>query len=155
MINDQEKIKIMQHFIDGGKIESREKYNGGEWNENYMPSWNWYGIEYRIKEEYTAEQKKVMDHFKNGGTIESRLLESEDVRWYIVNMPSWNWKTYDYRIKPEEKKKEKLYLFGYKIIGFNNFFIAKKLYSSKKDFICDRTNGHQITEIVTIKEVEN
>ena len=48
--NLQEKIKVMQHFADGGDIEIKA-YGVEEWIVDSDPQWNWVTCEYRIKEE--------------------------------------------------------------------------------------------------------
>jgi hypothetical protein len=45
----QERIKIMQHYADGGEIEETFK-NEGVWYYREEPRWNWADHDYRIKE---------------------------------------------------------------------------------------------------------
>ena len=42
------KIKVMQAFEDGKKIQSSY---GGKWEDNCDPRWDWPKVEYRIKPE--------------------------------------------------------------------------------------------------------
>lgn len=48
MLSDEEKIKVMQHFVNGGEIEYK-KSNSLEWKLCTSPSWNWVVSNYRIK----------------------------------------------------------------------------------------------------------
>lgn len=45
-----EKIKVMQHFANGGEVEFYSKAVG-EWRIATTPVWNWTCFDYRIKEE--------------------------------------------------------------------------------------------------------
>ena len=48
----KEMIEVMQHFDNGGKVESR--YISDEksrWNLISTPTWDWFDYEYRIKEQ--------------------------------------------------------------------------------------------------------
>lgn len=49
-----EKIKVMQHYADGGEVE---KYltDRNDWYKTDHPSWNWSGNTYRIKPEPTPQ----------------------------------------------------------------------------------------------------
>ena len=49
-MNHQDKINIMQAFVDGRAIQSRKK-NEGDWGDNCDPNWNWDKAEFRIKPE--------------------------------------------------------------------------------------------------------
>ncbi len=50
-MNTKEKIKVMQHFEDGGKIQktSRNKDNWNDWEFVHAPAWSWNMWTYRIK----------------------------------------------------------------------------------------------------------
>lgn len=48
MKTNKEKIKVMQAFEDGEKIEEKENYCNS-WYEVLAPSWNWDDCDYRIK----------------------------------------------------------------------------------------------------------
>lgn len=53
MKTTKEKIKVMQHWADGGDIEWCHR-SGERWatipNSGIDPNWNWTDINYRIKE---------------------------------------------------------------------------------------------------------
>lgn len=51
-------IKIMQHYVDGGEIEFKEKSDDDTTWRLSCPSWDWETYEYRIKEE---KQKIVIE----------------------------------------------------------------------------------------------
>ena len=50
MITTKEKIKVMQAFEDGKKIEGKPK-GKDDWTICDYPSWNWQSCEFRIKKE--------------------------------------------------------------------------------------------------------
>ena len=53
-ISLEEKIKVMQHFSTGGKVESKRKSEEEErWEDNTLPRWNWDYMHYRIKPKTT------------------------------------------------------------------------------------------------------
>jgi hypothetical protein len=64
-MNIQEQIRVMQHFADGGKIESRCNLNKN--NEAWVlcahPVWNWNTFSYRIKKEPVVFYR---NQFKDG-----------------------------------------------------------------------------------------
>ena len=62
------KIKVMQHFENGGKVESVNRLNGGTWKQNNDPAWNWDFNQYRIKEE--PKTIKVDWWLSNDGSIQ-------------------------------------------------------------------------------------
>lgn len=45
----QEKIKVMEHYANGGEIETTYN-NGTSWVTVENPAWNWVTCDYRIKE---------------------------------------------------------------------------------------------------------
>ena len=45
-MTDQEKIAVMQAYIDGASIECR--YDKGDWQDIEPPLWNWGLAEYRV-----------------------------------------------------------------------------------------------------------
>lgn len=49
MKTTQEKIEIMQSFVDGKKLEWRSSMFP-EWQETENPSWEWNSLDYRIKQ---------------------------------------------------------------------------------------------------------
>lgn len=44
----EDKIKVMQAYIDGRPIEYRNKSTDSWWSAPKIPSWNWYEYDYRI-----------------------------------------------------------------------------------------------------------
>ena len=47
-MNTEDKIKVMQAFLEGEEIEARVGYE--DWWTIADPTWNWASMEYRIKE---------------------------------------------------------------------------------------------------------
>lgn len=47
-MNTEDKIKVMQAFLEGEEIEARA--GESDWHHIEDPSWNWASMEYRIKE---------------------------------------------------------------------------------------------------------
>lgn len=43
----KDKIKVMQHFAEGGRIESKDRTDGG-WLNVISPGWDWHHYKYRI-----------------------------------------------------------------------------------------------------------
>ena len=48
----KDKIKVMQHFAEGGKVEC---YSDGKWRKTDEPSWNWKAYDYRIAQPKTKQ----------------------------------------------------------------------------------------------------
>lgn len=76
-MNTKEKIAVMQHYADGGKVEV---YNGHlSWEEAHDVIWNWLGCIYRIKpiksqagiarEEAVEEMSSVISTAVKGATV--------------------------------------------------------------------------------------
>lgn len=53
-----EKIKVMQHFADGGEVEYMTSFSEG-WKLNKSPDWNWFRCDYRIKPESLEDRIKA------------------------------------------------------------------------------------------------
>lgn len=54
----KEKIKVMQHFEDGGEVLYRVKNDGYDcWNKCVNPLWDWYEFEYKIKIEKVVVER--------------------------------------------------------------------------------------------------
>jgi len=53
----QEKITIMQAFVDGKQVECCQATIEKNWTRVFTPSWNWEVYDYRIKE--NMEQKAL------------------------------------------------------------------------------------------------
>ena len=61
-ISLEEKIKVMQHFSTGGKVESKRKSEEEErWEDNTLPRWNWDYMHYRIKPKTTYRYLNIYD----------------------------------------------------------------------------------------------
>lgn len=50
-ITTKEKIEVMQHFANGGKVECIERFSNGKWFTCDSPIWDWPAHDYRIKKE--------------------------------------------------------------------------------------------------------
>lgn len=61
----EEKIAVMQAYVDGKEIESC--VTGGEWEVNKYPAWTWGTCEYRVKQ--LPEFKIDRDKFNRISTI--------------------------------------------------------------------------------------
>ena len=68
----REQIKVMQHFANGDKIETRAFHNI-DWPGVDFPKWDWSMKDYRIK-----EQKKTI-------TIEKWLVQFDDEEYRIMH----------------------------------------------------------------------
>lgn len=57
MTDLNDKIKVMQHYARGGRVEERYIENGhnGIWMGAYKPNFNWVAFDYRIKEQSSDE----------------------------------------------------------------------------------------------------
>ena len=68
------KIKIMEHFMNGGEVECVET-GLNDWKIANNPSWNWYDYKYRIKEQ---KQKVTIEKWLMQSTIdkEYRIIET-------------------------------------------------------------------------------
>lgn len=70
------KIKVMQHYKDGGAIEYCPR--NGAWVDYYSPippCWNWEDVDYRIKEEPKA---KTLYFYENPrGIVETFSVEAD------------------------------------------------------------------------------
>lgn len=44
----EEQIKVMQHYANGGEVET---LISNEWKTVFMPGWNWNDCDFRIKEQ--------------------------------------------------------------------------------------------------------
>ncbi len=73
-------IKIMTHYLNGGKIEIKSK-NSNDWYELFTPSWYWDTFDYRIKEQ---KQKVTIEKWliKDVNSNEHRIIESSNVDKY-------------------------------------------------------------------------
>lgn len=90
----EDKIKVMQAYLDGKKIESRSIPNG-EWSEFFLePNWNWEELEYRVSEipdsidwTHVAPQYKFMARENNGETY----LFANEPHIYTSSVSGGHW----------------------------------------------------------------
>ena len=70
----KEKIKVMDHFGNGGEVEYTET-GFNKWRIANDPSWNWYDYKYRIKE---PKQKVTIEKWLMQSTIDNeyRIFET-------------------------------------------------------------------------------
>ena len=54
----KDKIKVMQHFAEGGKVEC---YSDGAWRKTDAPIWNWKAYNYRIAQPKTKQPLTAAD----------------------------------------------------------------------------------------------
>ncbi len=85
----EEKIKVMQHFENGGEVEWTFE-DGDEWVKA-TPQWNWVDFDYRIYEKF-RELKRA---YSEGAIIEVNDIFSV---WKVLSKPRWELGT-SYRIK--------------------------------------------------------
>ena len=76
----KEMIKVMQHFANGGEIESSTKHKQ-RWICADLPCWDWNEFDYRIKEQ---KQKVTIEKWliKDVNSSEHFIIESSDVDKY-------------------------------------------------------------------------
>ena len=67
----QEQIEVMQHFANGGEIETTS-FDSIYWVEVKFPEWDWSNQDYRIK-----EQKKTV-------IIEQWLMKAGDKKSFFI-----------------------------------------------------------------------
>lgn len=78
MRTTEEKIKVMQAFLNGEKIQVYDKHNE-KWVDAYTPSWNWESRDYRIKaaDEYepfeTASEFLESHQIHENGRVKDRF----------------------------------------------------------------------------------
>ena len=76
----QDKINIMQSYIDGKVIEYKPKNSAGNtWGFTLNPCWNFDEYEYRVKPE-----EKIIQFVKttNGGIVNVHAIEFQDLNEY-------------------------------------------------------------------------
>ena len=74
----KDKIKVMQHFAEGGKVEC---YSDGKWRKTDEPSWNWKAYNYRIAQPKTKQPLTAAD-FPPGTVIREKACPND---WRQVN----------------------------------------------------------------------
>ena len=71
-----EKIKVVQHFKDGGEVEFNPRSSDSTlWIKTSFPNWNWVDFNFRIKE---PEEKITIEKWLMQSTIdkEYRIIET-------------------------------------------------------------------------------
>ena len=70
----KEMIKVMQHYENGGEVESSFK-GEDDWKIDSHPTWNWYYFDYKIVE---PKQKLTIEKWLMQSTIdkEYRVIET-------------------------------------------------------------------------------
>lgn len=83
----QEQIEVMQHFVNGGKIETKAFHNS-DWIGVDFPKWDWSIQDYRIK-----EQKKniTIEKWLLKTYSESRydIAETSNITDYVMGCIGW------------------------------------------------------------------
>ena len=86
----QDKIKVMQHFADGGKIEFRRLNSPewGLWGLTEDPMWDWSNYNYRIKQEQ-PKTKEVFEWYYRffNSTVpctSNKLMTEREAREYFT-----------------------------------------------------------------------
>jgi hypothetical protein len=92
----ENKIEVMQHFLNGGEIEFA-LIGGTNWSKASMPIWDWSKFVYRIKEEEVkypiyAKRKNVQGIFIVKFTAEKTGEVIEDTSGeYSIGCSATNW----------------------------------------------------------------
>ena len=68
----KEQIEVMQHFLNGGDIETKLK-SDKVWFYASSPTWDWYSNDYRIKEK--QKDKIVIEKWLFKDTINNEYFE--------------------------------------------------------------------------------
>lgn len=77
----EEKIKVMQHFANGGEVESSDK-DKGNWTNIKEPVWNWNYFDYRIKEgKKTVTMEKWLCKYRGDNHFFVVEVSNIDVGW--------------------------------------------------------------------------
>jgi hypothetical protein len=107
----ENKIKVMQAFVEGKSIVCSPQNNGlalpSRWRPfkpSGEPEWNWTDYDYRVdpqnRESFTEESIKVMQEFLQGKRLLFRSRDSECKAWKVYRSekePEWNWKEFEYK----------------------------------------------------------
>lgn len=78
----EQMIEVMQHYVDGGEVEIRDRLGGASWTTAVFTFWNWIEYDYRIK----PEPKKTKTVWfwrvktKNGGFFINHMHTEEKIR---------------------------------------------------------------------------
>ena len=93
----KDKIKVMQHFAEGGKIE-RSFVDRTDWRPIDAPVWNWRDYNYRIQPPKTKQPLTAAD-FPPGTVIRCSGI----VNWamVLVTSPSYISVSFEYQISYE------------------------------------------------------
>lgn len=89
----KEKIAVMQHFADGGEIETKYAQSK-EYGECPIPDWDWISYKYRIKQHTYPKWFKGVDEelvVKFTGLSEGTVVQEEEIYNYKVGHTSSIW----------------------------------------------------------------
>ena len=76
----QEKIAVMQAYVDGKEIET---FDGKVWHHVNIPFWNWNDVDYRVKE----EPEYVPFSFEDAEFLIGKVVKHKKDKW--VEMLTW------------------------------------------------------------------
>ena len=76
------KIRVMQHYADGGEVEFRPKNSiVTSWDLVLSPSWDWSCLDYRIKKEKRIVIEKWLCQDKKGDYL---IRETSNIDRYLT-----------------------------------------------------------------------
>lgn len=79
----EEKIKVMQAYVGGRKIEWTGRGNDC-WEDTSKPTWNWYKYNYRIKKSTREDMLEELNKVLVGGRTETWVVNQVEnlvIRW--------------------------------------------------------------------------
>jgi len=76
----KDKIKVMQHFAEGGKVEHRRR-TCEVWYQVTTPSWDWKECDYRIQSPKTKQPLTAAD-FPPGTVV--KWADASTDSWFLV-----------------------------------------------------------------------
>lgn len=76
-MDTQEKIKVMQAYVDGKAIQCKE-YGGAKWFDISSTTWNWHDCQYRIK--------PIMQPLTSADFPPGTIVREKDIptTWHLV-----------------------------------------------------------------------
>lgn len=107
----QEKIAVMQHFAEGGEVEMQ--YADGSWKLNDSPQWEWWSINYRIKQPvdpYAELKTAAKDPTKQINCGACGWMDS-GYKWL------WNSPVEEYEIRDKPKPVKRVKLLAWLVMG--------------------------------------
>lgn len=95
-MNIEEKIDVMDHAWNDGKVDRTE--DGIVWELDNNPVWDWECYNYRV---HKGLKHKIdtMQAFARGEQIESIEFDVWKTAWHDDDDPVWDWDYRDYRVK--------------------------------------------------------